>query len=69
MASTKASVHTRAFGSTIEEENVILQVLLQILQQLLPACAQPLLRSSAQAKQGVMRTKMSFLQLDANLAL
>ena len=52
MASTKASVHTHAFGSTIEEENVLLQVLLQILQQLLPACAQPLLWSSAQAWQG-----------------
>jgi len=41
----------RQFGSTIEEENVLLQVLLQILQQRLPACAQPLLWSSAQARQ------------------
>jgi hypothetical protein len=39
------------FGSENEEEHVILQVRLQIIQQLLPACAQPLLWSSAQAWQ------------------
>ena len=37
------------FGSENEEEHVVLQVRLQIIQQLLPAGAQPLLWSSAQA--------------------
>jgi hypothetical protein len=39
-------------GQQLKKQKVLLQVLLQILQQLLPACAQPLLWSSAQAWQG-----------------